>query len=186
MEARVLVAYATQYGSTQEVAEAIAATLRECGLAVDITSMRHVTTLEGYRAIILGAPFYMFHWHKAARHFLARHRAALAARTVAIFALGPLHSEEKEFQQVREQLDKELLKVPWLKPQAIAIFGGVFDPQKLTFPYNLMPGLKNIVASDARDWAAIRAWASLLATQLVNALRSETIWPANVEYCPQS
>jgi menaquinone-dependent protoporphyrinogen oxidase len=33
--ANVLVAYATKHGSTREVAEAIAATLREQGFAVD-------------------------------------------------------------------------------------------------------------------------------------------------------
>ncbi len=45
----VLVAYATYYGSTQEVAEAVAATLRERGLEVDVQSMREVQTLEGIR-----------------------------------------------------------------------------------------------------------------------------------------
>jgi menaquinone-dependent protoporphyrinogen oxidase len=170
MSASVLVAYATRYGSTQEVAEAVATTLRERGLAVDIQPMREVRTLEGYRAIVLGAPLYMFHWHKDALHFLARYRAALIARPVAIFALGPFHAEEKEFQEVRAQLDKELAKFPWLTPAALAIFGGKFDPQKLTFPYNLVPALKSMPASDVRDWAAIHAWASDLATQFQPAL----------------
>ena len=35
---------------------------------------------------------------------------------------------------MRAQLDKELLKFPWLAPVAIEIFGGKFDPAKLTFP----------------------------------------------------
>ena len=170
MSASVLVAYATRYGSTQEVAEAVAATLRERGLAVDIGPMRNVRTLDQYRAIVLGAPLYMFHWHKDALHFLERHREALTARPVAIFALGPFHAEEKEFQGSREQLDKELAKFPWLRPGAIEIFGGKFDPQKLTFPYNLMPALKNMPASDVRDWTAIRAWASNLAAQFQPAL----------------
>ncbi len=165
MSTSVLVAYATRYGSTQEVAEAVAATLRERGLAVDIGPMRDVRTLEGYRAVVLGAPLYMFHWHKDALHFLARYRQALTARPVAIFALGPFHAEEKEYQEVRRQLDKELAKFPWLTPAAIAIFGGKFDPQKLTFPHNLVPALKNMPASDVRDWAAIRAWANDLAAQ---------------------
>jgi flavorubredoxin len=42
MPASVLVAYATRHGSTQEVAEADAATLRECGLEVDIQPMRQL------------------------------------------------------------------------------------------------------------------------------------------------
>jgi menaquinone-dependent protoporphyrinogen oxidase len=170
MSTSILVAYATRYGSTQEVAEAVAATLRERGLAVDIRPMREVRGLEGYRAIVLGAPLYMFHWHKDALHFLARHREALTARPLAVFALGPFHDEEKEYQEVRRQLDKELAKFPWLTPTAIAIFGGKVDPQKLTFPHNLVPALKNMPASDVRDWAAIRAWANDLATQFQPAL----------------
>ncbi len=170
MSASILVAYATRYGSTQEVAEAVAATLRERGLAVDIGPMRAVRTLDQYRAIVLGAPLYMFHWHKDALQFLARHRAALTAHPVAIFALGPFHAEEKEFQEVRRQLDKELAKFPWLAPIAIAIFGGKFDPEKLTFPHNLVPALKSMPASDVRDWTAIRAWTSNLATQFQPAL----------------
>ena len=35
MSSLVLAGYATRYGSTQEVAEAVAATLRECGLEVN-------------------------------------------------------------------------------------------------------------------------------------------------------
>jgi menaquinone-dependent protoporphyrinogen oxidase len=165
MSDSILVGYATRYGSTQEVAEAVAATLRERGLEVDVKPMRDVRTLDQYRAVVLGAPLYMFHWHKDALQFLARHREALMQRPVAIFALGPLHAEEKEFQAVRGQLEKELAKFPWLTPTAIAIFGGKFDPQKLTFPLNLVPALKNMPASDVRDWTAIRAWASDLATQ---------------------
>ena len=46
MSASVLVGYATRYGSRQEVAEAVAATLRGCGLEVDIQSMRKVRTLD--------------------------------------------------------------------------------------------------------------------------------------------
>jgi menaquinone-dependent protoporphyrinogen oxidase len=42
--------------------------------------------------------------------------------------------------------------------------------EKLTFPHNLVPALKNMPASDVRDWAAIRTWASNLAVQFQPAL----------------
>ncbi len=170
MSTSVLVAYATRYGSTQEVAEAVAATLRERGLAVDISPMREVRSLDQYHAVVLGAPLYMFHWYKDALQFLERRREALTQRPVAIFALGPIHAEEKEFQGAHEQLDKELAKFPWLRPEAIAIFGGKFDPEKLTFPHNLVPALKKMPASDIRDWTAIRTWANDLAAQFQPAL----------------
>jgi menaquinone-dependent protoporphyrinogen oxidase len=156
----------------QEVAEAIAATLRARGLAVDIQPMRNVRTLEGYRAVVLGAALYIGRWHKDARRFLTQYREALTQRPVAIFALGPLHTEEKEFQGSREQLEKELAKFPWLKPVALELFVGKFDPAKLGFPWTVLPALKNMPASDARDWTVIHAWASNLAAQFQPAQAS--------------
>jgi menaquinone-dependent protoporphyrinogen oxidase len=166
----VLVGYATRYGSTQEVAEAVAATLRECGLAVDIQPMRQVRTLAEYSAVVLGASLYMFRWHKDARRFLSRHRKALTERPVAVFALGPTHEpyDEQEWQDSRAQLDKELAKYPWFTPVALEMFGGKYDPTKLRFPLNLLAGKEP--ASDIRDWTAIRAWASDLAAKLEPAV----------------
>jgi menaquinone-dependent protoporphyrinogen oxidase len=166
MSTMVLVGYATRYGSTQEVAEAVAAALRECGLAVDIQPMRQVRSLAGYSAVVLGAPLFMFRWHKDALRFLSRHRKALTERPVAIFALGPVHDphDEQEWQDSRAQLDKALAEFPWLTPVALEIFGGKYDPAKLRFPISLFAGKEP--ASDLRDWTAIRAWASNLAAKL--------------------
>jgi menaquinone-dependent protoporphyrinogen oxidase len=80
--------------------------------------------------------------------------------------MGPLHDAAKDWQDVRAQLDKELLKFPWLAPVAAEVFGGKHDPAKLSFPYTLIPALKQMPATDIRDWTAIRAWASGLAARL--------------------
>jgi menaquinone-dependent protoporphyrinogen oxidase len=166
----ILVGYATSYGSTQEVAEAVAVTLRERGLEVDIQPVRKVRTLTGYSAVVLGAPLLMFRWHKDALRFLSRHRKALMELPVAVFALGPVHDpyDEQEWQDSRAQLDKELAKFPWLTPVALEMFGGKYDPDKLRFPINLFAGQEP--ASDLRDWTAVRAWASDLAAKLESAL----------------
>lgn len=102
----------------------------------------------------------MFRWHKDAKRFLSRHREALLERPVAIFALGPVHDphDEEEWQNSWSQLDEELAKFPWLKPAAIEMFGGKYDPQKLRFPINVLAG--DAPATDIRDWDAIRAWAA--------------------------
>ena len=159
MSSMVLVGYATRYGSTQEVAEAVATTLRGCGLEVDLQSVRKVRTLEGYGGVVLGAPLFMFRWHKDALQFLSRFRKALAERPVAIFALGPVHDphDEQEWLDSRRQLDKELAKLPWLKPPTLEMFGGKYDPAKMGSLLRLFAG--KAPASDIRDWEAIRAWA---------------------------
>ena len=169
MSALVLVAYASRHGSTQEVAEAIAARLGEAGLKVDIKLAWTVESLEGYNGVVLGAPLYMFRWHKDALAFLERHRGALTKRPVAVFALGPFHDEEKEWREVRAQLDKELAKSPWFTPVAVQVFGGKFDPADLGWRFRLIPAMKKMPASDIRDWTAISAWASDLAAKLVPA-----------------
>jgi menaquinone-dependent protoporphyrinogen oxidase len=169
METKVLVAYASSYGSTKEIAEVISETLRSQGLAVDLQPIRKVRILEGYNAVVLGAPLYMFHWHKDALHFLSRHRKILADHLpLAIFAGGPFaKGDGNEWHEVRAKFDLELAKFPWLTPISVEIVGGKFDPAKLRFPYNLIPALKKMPASDLRDWVAIRAWASSLAAQFL-------------------
>ncbi|MCX6377583.1 MAG: flavodoxin domain-containing protein [Armatimonadetes bacterium] len=159
---KALVAYATRYGSTQEVAEAVATTLRDGGHAVDVMPLRKVRNLAGYHTVVIGAPLYMFHWHRDAKGFLAHHMNAIKTLRVAVFALGPFfQNDEKECQEARRQLDSELAQFPWFAPCACEVFGGRFDPAKIRFP--LKPFLKKIPAADFRDWNAIRAWAGSLA-----------------------
>ena len=162
MSTSILVAYATRYGSTQEVAEAIASALRDSGLAVELKPLREVRSLEAYRAVVLGAPLFMFHLHKDALDFLSRHRKAIANLPVAVFVLGPVHDphDDKEWQDLRLQLDKELAKFPWFSPLTIEIFGGKYDPTALRFPLKMFAGAEP--ASDIRDWDAIKSWAQNL------------------------
>ena len=166
MPAAVLVGYATRYGSTQEVAETIAAAMREGGVSVDLQPLEEVKTLTGYDLIVIGAPLFMFHWHKQAHRFLSRHRKALLERSVAVFALGPTHEphDEQEWQDSQSQLDKELAKYPWFHPADLVMFGGKYDPTKLKFPLNKLAG--DVPASDIRDWEVIRSWARGLVEQL--------------------
>ncbi len=116
MTSTILVSYATKYGSTQEIAEAIALRLRERSLEVDIQPMKKVRTIAQYQAVVLGAPMYMFHMMKDFFQFLSRFQNELVEKPAAIFSLGPFNDVEKEWNGVREQFDKELAKVPWLNP----------------------------------------------------------------------
>src|SRR5512141_346857 len=66
----ILLAYASRFGSTQEVAESIAAALREGGLAVDLQPMQEVKALDRYDAVVLGAAIYNAKWHAEAHRFV--------------------------------------------------------------------------------------------------------------------
>jgi menaquinone-dependent protoporphyrinogen oxidase len=163
--ARVLVAYASKYGSTREIAEAVADTLRETGCEVDAVAAGSVTSLDGYSAAVVGGALYFFRWRKDARKFLARHRSALSGLPVAVFASGPIEDTPEQFDRARSDLDRALAKAAWLTPVSIAVFGGRLEPSGLRFP-DANPAMKNMQASDIRDWPQIRAWAESLVAQL--------------------
>jgi menaquinone-dependent protoporphyrinogen oxidase len=166
MSTSILVGYATRNGSTREIAEAVAEVLRTAGNTVDVRPLKDVKSLEEYRSVVLGAPLYMFHWHKDALGFLTRFRDALGKLPVAVFALGPFHDKVEEWTEIRKELTAELGKFPWLSPVSREVFGGKFDPSTLRFPMNLIPAMKKLPASDIRDWNAIRGWAGKVAAQL--------------------
>jgi menaquinone-dependent protoporphyrinogen oxidase len=175
MTALVLVAYATRYGSTEEVANAIAAALREHGLNVEVRPAREVRSLNSYDVVVLGAALYLGRWHRDAREFLVRHRMALSKLPVAVFALGIynrnfnpfLSAAEDEQRGSRVQFSRELAKASWLAPTSIAVFSGKIDPAKLHFPFHRtwMRAFR-VPVRDARDWTAIHAWADNLPAAL--------------------
>ena len=157
MSHTVLVAYATKSGSTREVADAVATTLSRQGLASEVRAAADVSSLEPYRAVVLGAALYMGRPHRDARRFLRRHRAQLAERPFAVFAMGPGSLKDTDVAGSRGQLDRALGRLPELRPLEVAVFGGVVKPEQLRFPFNRMP------AADLRDWDAIEAWAGEVA-----------------------
>ena len=148
---RVLIAYASKYGSTGEVAETIANVLRSRCVHADVRPAGEVQSLDGYDGVVLGGGIYMGRWHRNARGF-ARHFAyELETMPFVVFALGPVDEVEEHRASSEKQFARALDKLP-ARPFASALFGGAVDPRKLSFPFNHMP------AADVRDWDAIRGW----------------------------
>jgi len=152
MAGSVLVAHATKRGSTQEVAEAVAAALRERGLDVEVEPAARVEDVRAYDGVVIGGALYRGRWHRGARRLLKRQHAALATRPVAVFGMGPRRNEDEAFARSRGQLERALGSVVDVRPSAVAVFGGV-DREK---------------GVDLRDWDAIRAWADEFGTGLAD------------------
>lgn len=150
----ILIAYATKHGSTQEVAESIASTLRAQGHRVEVADAADVGDLDDYDKVVVGGALYTGRWHRDAVAFLKHHQPALRQLPLAVFGMGPKTFATADVASARGQLDRALAGFPQLEPAAVAIFGGVIDPNKLHFPFTRMS------ASDARDWPAIEAWAT--------------------------
>jgi len=175
MNGKILVAYASKYGSTQEVAEKVAIYLKEGGLDVDIQPMKKVQTISEYSMVVLGAPLYFGHWHKDAQKFLSINKEVLKKRRLAFFTIGPISLNEKEWQDVRMQLDQEMEKYSSLGINEVELFGGKYDSKGLRFPDSMIAKLPasplcNTPDSDIRDWMAIASWAKKIAENFLSNL----------------
>jgi len=164
-----LVAHASKYGSTREVAEVVASVLAEHGHPADVRDAAEVRSIGSYHGVVLGGGLYVGRLHRDALRFLKRHRDGLTGLPLAVFAMGPSSLADDEVAKSRAQLESSLAKVPEVTPDAVAIFGGVVDPAKFPFPLNRMP------ASDARDWSRILAWAGEVASVL--EAQAVPLWP---------
>jgi menaquinone-dependent protoporphyrinogen oxidase len=160
MEPKTLIAYASKHGSTHEVAEQVADVLRAGGLDVDVRAASSVEDVDAYDAVVIGGALYMGHWHRDARRLLDRLGDKLHERPVFVFGMGPIDLEQKSVEGARKQVDHALAKVPEVEPVSVAVFGGVVHRSDLHFPFHHMP------ETDARDPAAIRAWADDIAAVL--------------------
>lgn len=156
MDPKILVTYATRTGSSEEVAQSLAEVFRGHSLPVDLCRVADVHAIEQHTAVVICVALYAGRLHKDVRRFLLEHRTALAKVPVALFVLGPVHSEEKEWSAARQQLEKELKSFPWLSPVVRQIVGGRFDPARMGFAFKLLPALRKMPVSDVRDWKAIR------------------------------
>jgi len=80
----VLVAYVTNAGSTEKVAQVIGEEIGKNGAQVEVCPLLAVTSVEPYDAVVIGAPMIMG-WHGAAVKFLKRHQHDLSQKRVALF-----------------------------------------------------------------------------------------------------
>jgi menaquinone-dependent protoporphyrinogen oxidase len=70
MNNRVLVAYATYVGSTQEVAVEIGKTLGECGFAVDVIPVLESPQMDDYQFVLIGSAVHGSRWLSEATEFV--------------------------------------------------------------------------------------------------------------------
>ncbi|MBE0689894.1 MAG: flavodoxin domain-containing protein, partial [Anaerolineae bacterium] len=70
MQNKALIAYASKYGATAEIAERIGQTLRESGLAAEVKPADQVDDVSKYSAVVLGSAVYAGQWRKEAATFL--------------------------------------------------------------------------------------------------------------------
>lgn len=161
----VLVAYASKRGSTAEIAETVAATLRREGLKVCLERCEDVRSLEPYDAVVLGSAVYMKRWRGDARDFLKKHRKSLRQIPFWVFSSGPVGDPAQDDPDWSEP-PKIVEKVEEMGGRGHAVFGGCLPSEPKGFMEKAMVQGVPSQYRDRRDWTQIRNWARQVSTDL--------------------
>lgn len=155
---KVLVAYATEYGSTREVAQKVGEILKSKGFRVNVSDISDISDISSYNAAVIGAPVMKFRFLPTARKFVKNNKDALAKIPVAYFSLGFRMIEDTP--EHREWMMRKLKVVTkHVPPVDVGLFGGRYKkPEKgLKMPFP---------EGDWRDWEKITTWAERLVDKL--------------------
>ena len=167
MSNQVLVAYATKYGGTAEIAEEIGQVLRGAGLRADVLPTDRVSELSAYQAVVLGSAVYIGRWRKEATKFLKANEKVLAEQRVWLFSSGPTNEGDPVEVLDGWRFPGSLQPIAdRIQPRDITVFHGVLEAGKLSRVEKWM--IKNVKAplGDFRDWDAITSWATAIADEL--------------------
>jgi menaquinone-dependent protoporphyrinogen oxidase len=171
MDIQVLVAYATKYGATAEIAEKIGHVVRQAGLRTDVLSTDRVSDLTPYNAVVLGSAVYAGQWRKETTTFLEANQKKLAERPVWLFSSGPTGEGDPvqlmkgwRFPEAQQSIADRI------RPRDIAFFHGVLDMKKLNLAEKLIVKGLRAPVGDFRDWDAITSWAETI----TDALKKES------------
>ncbi len=175
---KALIVFGTRYGATAGNAEEIKNILNEEGFEVRLANAKNekVKDISEYDLVIVGSGMKMFRWVGEAEKFLRDHSKALQTKKLAIF----VSSGAKAIQQYDD--DQAALTKAWndylvektvkysLNPVSMAIFGGVWDYDKMGFLFKktMQPfkeklrevGIEETAPGvfDTRDMDEVRTW----------------------------
>ncbi|MEA3439726.1 MAG: flavodoxin domain-containing protein [Chloroflexota bacterium] len=170
MEKQVMVAYATKYGATGEIAEKIGQVLCQAGLRAEVLPAGGVNDLTSYDAVVLGSAVYMGKWRKEAVNFLQANEEALAELLVWLFSSGPAgEGDPVELLDGWRFPEAQHTIADRIQPRDIAVFHGRVDVEKLNFIEKRMIKAVRSPVGDFRDWDAIISWAGSIADELKKA-----------------
>jgi menaquinone-dependent protoporphyrinogen oxidase len=170
---RILIAYASKYGSTSEVAVAIGKVLCHEGHIAETKKIKNVTNLQMYDAVIVGSAIQYDTWMSEARAFVTANQHILNKLPVAFFftCLVLSKKSEKTEQKAMVYSDKLLSLIPQVKPLSIGRFAGVLDYSRIPFfPRQIIKTALLVLGvreGDYRDWNAIRSWGMSIHRTLV-------------------
>ena len=158
---KILIAVSSKHGSTAGIAEAIAETIREAGLEVELVDAEHVESVRPFDAYIIGSAIHMGRWMGPARTLVERSADVLRTRPVWLFSSGPLGDIVDPADAAEGAKLSEIVGA-----RDHRVFAGKADKEDHGFLERRILSMVKAPYGDHRDWEAIRAWSTSIAEEL--------------------
>ena len=165
MSGRILIACATKYGSTYEIAEFMGDELKKSGLSADVYPAKDVNDVSAYNLVVIGSPVYAGKWLPEATDMIKRNLDRLKGKRVAFFSAGILMKDDTpENREKLKEASKEAIRE--INPVLEGFFAGKMTYRELSLPHKIMVKAVKAPDGDFRDWKKIREWTLSLAENL--------------------
>ena len=170
---RILIAYASRFGTTGGVAERIGRVFCEKGQTADVRHIKNMGDIESYDAAVIGSAVRSSKWLPEAVQFVQENRKTLSRMPVAYFltCLATAQKTPDARSTAQSYMDSALQEVPEVKPVDTGLFAGVLDYGKMNFIMRAVMKSKmkdkGVAEGDYRDWNGIRSWAENVAPKLL-------------------
>ncbi len=173
---KVLIAYGTRYGSTEEIATKLASFLNEKEIETTVLNLKKKTNpnLNDYDGIIVGSGVKITKWMKEPQRFLRQNREALKGKKLALYVSCMSVLTDSEYARV--ELLENVMEKAGVMADVYEAFGPLMDlgeNSRMGFidkkiAQSVMMGLSKEQGleldmkgrNDLRDWDKIRDFAN--------------------------
>ena len=164
---RMLIGYASRFGSTRDIAIRIADTLRAPDSDVDVRSIDEISDFDRYDAVVFGSGVYDGSWTGEATELMRRHAAVLARKPVWLFSVGSFGDRHPIVGGLIKKEPKEISEFEQLlHPRNYRVFAGVIDLDHWPAWGRLLFKALGGHAGDNRQWPDIDAWAEKISHEI--------------------
>ncbi len=164
---KVLVAYISKTGTTEEIAKRAGEILSARGVEknadIEVTPLDTVGSLQGYDRLILGSPINGMKVLPQFKEFIGAHVAG-SGKPIDLFVVSYLFERGRKVW--KNAIRKDLEKIRTLAgASSVEIFGGRLPGPLPTFARFIF-GTPKGLPLDIRDWGKIEAWAEGIADKM--------------------
>ena len=185
MAKKVLVAYGSRYGCTEEVSQEIAKVLEKSGLSVslfNLESSNRLPKIEEYDAILVGSGIKIGKWTKEADNLLKKNKESLKTKILGLYTCSGLAMENAD--KAKKMYIEEKMEKLGIETQLFDAFPGRsllsdFDLSNPKIGFIERKIIENVAKAQAKDnkpiiiderwkndprgWEEIRSFASKFA-----------------------